>query len=643
MAHLSGGASSLEQWLEQGFAALRQRQATNALRLFECALQLQSDEARALVGATSALLQLAQLRAALAVSQRALQLQPSIPEIQVNAAAVLLALKRPAPALACSDAALRLRPSFFEAFYNRAESLLALKRPQEAQAAFDRALSLRPDFAPGWCGRGHACVAIGARQQALESYRRALALDPAFPAARVGSLMAVLPVIPEAGQVEPSRAAFSLELERFEGWVHRQKSINELALVGVSQPFFLAYQPHRNRDLLGRWGQITAGMMERWSARQSWPPLAAPAIPAAEADARIHLGIVTAHVRDHSVFRALISGWLQQLDPGEVRLTVFHLAAVDALPPEVAPPHVELASCADLSLLECAALIRSKRCDALLYPEIGMDPTTVQLASLRLARHQIAAWGHPETTGLPTIDFYLSAAAFEPPDAQENYSERLVVLPNQGCYYEPLALDAPVDLARLGLSADRPLLVSAGTPYKYQPAADAALAGIARALPDCQIVLFQSRPAALSDALLQRLRARFREGGADPACLKLIAWQSPPQFLGLLRRAHLYLDTIGFSGFNTVMQAIECALPVVAYEGDYMRGRFASGLLRSIRLDRWIATSLEQYVQLTVGLIQDTGLRAQVREAMQQSRDALFRDRGTIEALQKFLRSLRNA
>jgi hypothetical protein len=44
-----------------------------------------------------------------------------------------------------------------------------------------------------------------------------------------------------------------------------------------------------------------------------------------------------------------------------------------------------------------------------------------------------------------------------------------------------------------------------------------------------------------------------------------------------MKQARLYLDTIGFSGFNTAMLAVECGLPVVTREGRFMRGRLASG------------------------------------------------------------------
>jgi len=62
--------------------------------------------------------------------------------------------------------------------------------------------------------------------------------------------------------------------------------------------------------------------------------------------------------------------------------------------------------------------ILADRLHILVYPEIGMHPPTMQIAALRLAPVQCTAWGHPLTSGLPTVDYYLSSELMEPENEQ---------------------------------------------------------------------------------------------------------------------------------------------------------------------------------------------------------------------------------
>jgi protein O-GlcNAc transferase len=123
-------------------------------------------------------------------------------------------------------------------------------------------------------------------------------------------------------------------------------------------------------------------------------------------------------------------------------------------------------------------------------------------------------------------------------------------------------------------------------------------------------------------------------------CVRFIPWQAQPAFFALLDRADVYLDSIGFSGFNTTMQAVERGTPIVAFEGEFMRGRFASAILRQIGLDEWVADSTGQYVQLVERLALDKDARDSARRQMIERRRQLFDDRETVAALGKQLLQL---
>src|SRR5208337_1279441 len=86
--------------------------------------------------------------------------------------------------------------------------------------------------------------------------------------------------------------------------------------------------------------------------------------------------------------------------------------------------------------------------DILFYQDIGMEPTSFFLAFARLAPVQCVSFGHPNTTGIPNMDYFVSNDLFEPPDAPSHYSERLILLhdlPTLAYYYKPPLPAAPVN------------------------------------------------------------------------------------------------------------------------------------------------------------------------------------------------------
>ncbi len=71
------------------------------------------------------------------------------------------------------------------------------------------------------------------------------------------------------------------------------------------------------------------------------------------------------------------------------------------------------------------AIVRD-RLHVLVYLDIGIHAILTHLAALRLAPVHYVGWGTPVTSGLPTMDDFLSSELMEPDDGQTHYSEKLV-------------------------------------------------------------------------------------------------------------------------------------------------------------------------------------------------------------------------
>ena len=614
-------------------ALLEAGQAEEALAAGQRAVALEPSHASARYNVGNALREQGFLDEAAAAYRAAIELEPGFAQAYNNLGNVLKHQGALDEALRCYEQAAALQPDLVAARLNAAKLIRERGRLADAAAAYRALLADQPALAEAHFDLGNALKGMGDVAGACASYRRALELEPDFAEARWALAMSQLPMVAddEAGLARGIEA-FDAELAALERWCAERGPEIAARAVGTQQPFYLAYQEADHRERLSRYGALCARLMGQWQQATGLAP------PARITRAETRVGIVSAHVRDHSVWNALVKGWVQNLDRSRYDVHLFHLGTAHDVETALAKTMVSHYVYGKSDIVEWMQLILGHQLDVLIYPEIGMDPLTAKLASLRLAPVQAAAWGHPITSGLPTMDFFLSAEALEPPGADAHYTERLVRLPGVGCCYAPAkTVPAEASLGALGIREGVPLLVCAGTPFKYTPRHDAVLAEIARRLGECQLVFFSPEPRALMDRVRARMAKAFDAAGLSLAAhAAFVPWQNRAAFAGLLAQADVLLDTMGFSGFNTTMQAIEAGLPVVAWEGRFLRGRLSSGLLRHAGLDALVAGSVPAYVELAVRLARDAAFWGETRERIVQAGAKLYGDAQPVRALARF-------
>jgi protein O-GlcNAc transferase len=505
-----------------------------------------------------------------------------------------------------------------------------------AHASYKKAVEVEPGNSDLHYNLGESYRGAAQLDRALASFDRAIELNPDNVKARWARVMLWAPAFSsKRGDESSERSEFGAELAKFEAWWVKSKT-DGAEFVGEVQPFFLTYQEESNLALLKHYGRVCAMAMQCWLDRQKSSGLER------SLEKRIRLGIVSPDIRLHSVWRALIKGWFLSFDAERFELVVFSLTDRTDSETSWAREKSDVFLGGPRTLAQWVAAVREQNCEILLYPAVGLHPMALKLASLRLAPVQINTWGHPDTSGLPTLDYYVSAECFEPADAQDHYSERLVLLPHLGNRIQPLNFPSvDPDFGTLNIDVEKPILVCPGMPFKYQPAYDQVFGEIARRLPQAQFVFFRPSASALAGLFEARISNAFDTAGLKTADnLRFIRWLHFEEFHCLLRRADVMLDTIGFSGYNTAVQAIECGLPLVTREGRFLRGRLASGVLRRMDLKELIAQTEADYVNLAVRLVTDRPYRAHIRHEIEQRRSVLFDDPVALDAFQDFLESL---
>ena len=582
-----------EAHYNRGLMLQAQGRFADAVESYARVLAHKPDHAEAHNNLGNALQSQGKLPEAMAAYGRALLYRPAFADAHNNAGNVLRAQGNAAGAIESYARALSHDPRHAETLRNLGIVLLEQGRLEESAAALRRALTIKPKDATIHCNLGNTLRQQGNAASAIALYRRALELDGELGEAALGLATAAIPVF--ADSVSAGQAAsgdFSRALDELTAW-DRDHPGRLGSSIGSHQPFYLAYRNAEVGGLLARYGDLASA-----AASRHWQP-AAP--PPRMRRPRMRLIIISGQVRRHPAWDMILRGIVAHLDRRRFEVHLYHTGSLRDSETTWAQLRVDRFIQGPKPLRKWMDDIAVARPDVLLYPEIGMDPTTCALAALRLAPVQFASWGHPVTTGLPTIDFYLSGALIEGPHAEGHYRERLVRLPGTGICTDASLLhaerwdapEAPSDAVRFAICQQ---------PMKFDPADDELLARIAAKTGPCEFWLPSPLNLPWAAARLHhRLACAFRNAGLDPhAHLRTVPWLPRDRFLGFLDAMDVFLDCPAFSGYTTAWQAVHRGTPVVTMEGRFLRQRLAAGLLRQIGSEEGIVGSREAYVETAV-------------------------------------------
>ena len=471
--------------------------------------------------------------------------------------------------------------------------------------------------------------------KALADYRKALEVKEDFFAARAAACFAELQILYEFEQeIILRRATYEEKLRALCAFVEARGARGDLTkILEAKQPFYLAYQGYNNRDLQRLYGSMACRIME-----YKYPKT--PPMLLAKPNEKVRVGIVSAFFYWHSNWKIPIKGWLSQLDRNRFKIFGYHVGT------ERDPETDSAAAMCDrfvhrvMTVDDWRREILNDAPHVLIYPGLLMDKISIQLAAQRLAPVQCNSWGHPDTSGMPTLDYYLSSDLMEPDDAAEHYTERLIRLPNLSVYYEPIDIEpSAISRTELGLRSDAVVFWCGQSLYKYLPQFDQVFARIAQLVKNCQFVFVaHHRAEQITDLFRRRLERAFAVLGLKESdyCV-LLPRLSPSKFIGAIGQCDIVLDSIGWSGCNTSLESLSHNLPIVTMQGSLMRGRHSAAILRRMGVTETITNNVDEFVTTAARLANYPDERNVLSRKIASNKHHLYLDRECIEALEEFL------
>ena len=415
------------------------------------------------------------------------------------------------------------------------------------------------------------------------------------------------------------------------------ESEKKIALDAISSNtnFYLQYQGKNDLVLQRKYGQLVETII-----KANYPEIATQSFTKLrQTNSRIKVGLISAHFRDHNGANWSL-GWIKLLNRNKFIVNCYYLENIeDEFTKKFQQYSDNFYICQGDSKAISAKIIEDN-IEVLIYTDIGMNPQITKLAALKLAPIQCVTLGHPITSGLSTIDYYISRNLMEPENAVEHYTEKLVLLPNIGIHIEaPKLPHQPKERSELGLENNSIVYLCCQSLFKYLPQFDYIYPVIAQQVNLAKFVFIEFPISQfINQQFKQRLEKIFAEYNLNyqDYCVILPSLDEPG-FMSLNLVANIFLDSFTWSGDNTARLAVACDLPVVSYPGEFMRGRHCYGILNMIDVKDTIANSESEYIDIAVKLGNNYQWRQEITNKIRANKHKLFNDLECIRGLEDFI------
>jgi protein O-GlcNAc transferase len=569
---------------------------------------------------------------------------PGLAEAHANLGSALLALGQVKPAVQCLETALslkRMQPGAWLALGLARQALGDARAGKTLRAALalepastlalrqlgfgPRALAIDMADFDGLVDLASRSIAAGRRVAAGRAARRAIALAPERLEGHgnLGILMQ------EQGDLDPAariyRRGLALAPTHAGLWNNLANALTDIhAIVAAYRRavelapadlashsnllFALNYLPDLDCDAL-------FAEYQAWEARHAAPLYAQARAHAnsRDPDRPLRIGYLSADFRSNPIALNVI-GLLETRDRAQFQAVCYgEVAREDEVTQRYRAAADAYRSTVGLSDDEVAETIRADGID-ILFVMAGHTAHNRLLACARKPAPVQIAYGDLSTTGLATMDWWLTDPVIHPEGTRERFTEKLLRIPLLVLHEPPgQAPDVGPLPAR---AAGFVTFGSCNNAAKLNERVFALWARVLAAVPGARLLLKYVNWFG-NESARARIRGAFARLGVDPDRIVFDGERLPrARHLEILNRIDIALDPFPFNGCTTTFEALWMGVPVVTLAGERWLGRMGAGTLAPLGLDHLAVTDEARYVALAAALANDLDGLAALRAGL---------------------------
>ena len=313
----------------------------------------------------------------------------------------------------------------------------------------------------------------------------------------------------------------------------------------------------------------------------------------------------------------------------------------------------------NLSILELQKIILSMNFNIIIFCEIGMCFKQYILSLSRLAPIQCNTFGHSDTSGIDTIDYFISSSYFETDKSLDYYSEKLLKLDCLSMYYEqPLKL---FNLQENNIINNKNYICSLlkiSNKSKLYGCFSSFMKFSIKYIEILRQILIRDKNGLLlinfvnvSNYKFKYIRYKMifqKVFGTDINRIIFINDYNikleGKLYFTFLKNIDCLCETFPFGGLNSTMDALEVNQAIITLPSEYISGRFTYGIYKKMGLlnnkENTISKDKTEYINLAYKYANNIEFKTTIQNYIKKNKYKVFNEQDSITEWNKCLQKI---
>ena len=605
-----------------------QKKYNKAIEYLQKAIQINPNLAEAFYNLGNAFFSLNKYSESIDNYNRAIKIKPNYAKAYNNLGNVLKKIKRINESIYSYQQSTRIDPNSDDTYYNLGNVFKEAGKLNESINSYNQAVKINHQHVDAYNKLANLYIDIGKINDAYKCFQELIKLKPENIEYKINKALLITPITQSVKEIDSYRKKYMKGLESLKKYKFLISEPTDKIELNF---FYLAYHAKENLEIKKKTAKFFKKII--------------PNVNYVSNDVKkqkiIKVGFISEFFSNHTIAK-LFGGLIKNIDRKKFEVVIFHTSGTSK-----SLMRKEIDDSASKTIILNSKIenqqqqIKQEKLDILFYPDIGMSPTTYFLALSRFAPVQIVSWGHPETTGIDTIDYFLSSALFELNNAKKKYSERLIQLSQFPLYYNPPFVQSKSVLKNrsdFNFPKKKRLYGCVQTLFKLHPEFDSIFAKILHQDIDGNIVLIggDGKAKFWIESLKKRWSKNFPILNEKVLFTKKL---SLLEFISLCNCVDVLLDPFHFGGGNTFLEAMTVGTPFITKRDKHLKTNIASAGYKQMKiLNSPVAQNSKEYINLAINLAKDKEKNNLLRKkSIIAAKKYLFNNRKTLIEFEKFL------